>query len=440
LLGLLNFLKELINMKKGLLAFLFLTPLLFSGVMGLPGWWHNDWTYRYDVFVNHTTSLTDYSVLMEVNTNHGEFNSDFSDLRFIQDGNELSYYFKNVTNDSQAWVWVKVDSIPGTVLLYSGNPGATSNSDFNTAFYYSDDFNDNSLRTDYVETDNYYDCNFTEENQKLTWIVNNSEGTPPYGDNHCDTELVLDFPTFNNETLEISYEWTQDVVNEVCNDTECFGQEAFGYYLFNNTDADYNFSEDVYTYIYNEFFYGNYTVSPRFVNATITAQKNLTQSPTVVFVTDGDVAELEALSNSAGCLVQRQAPNKSISVFHALDCSSNGRTFAVNLNHTYANYRNLKLVFWQYQIGNRTVTIDNLRIRKYVGGYDSTSVYASDEPQVIYSEIDLTLELEATGQEMGDMMSEIAPGLGQFLLNLAFPLMIGLMIGAIVYGIKRIGK
>ena len=102
--------------------------------------WLSGWSFRRPIEVNVTTDLTDYQLALNI-TYDSNMNSDFSDLRFIDDDDttELSYWVEEKVNGSWALVWVKtkeLNTTNGTQLyIYYGNSGAPSNSDFNATFY-----------------------------------------------------------------------------------------------------------------------------------------------------------------------------------------------------------------------------------------------------------------------------------------------------------------
>jgi len=136
-------------------------------------WWDTSWEYKREIEIqeNSGNTLTDYSVLIHVPYD-SDMQSDFDDLRFVDSSEttELGYWIENKTDSSEAWVWVKVPSIPasGTVSIYMyyGNPSVATTSNASDAFLFYEDF-EGSLGTS--PPDGWNDCSqsgnqFTVEN------------------------------------------------------------------------------------------------------------------------------------------------------------------------------------------------------------------------------------------------------------------------------------
>ena len=100
--------------------------------------WLTGWSYRLPITVTSTLSLSNYQILVQVNTaslvSAGKMRSDCGDVRFTDsDGATLlSYWIEPATvNTASTQIWVKVPSIPAgtkTIYMYYGNPSATSQS------------------------------------------------------------------------------------------------------------------------------------------------------------------------------------------------------------------------------------------------------------------------------------------------------------------------
>lgn len=125
------------------------TPLLKGEIPTPQDWWNDDWGYRRPVQIDNTSysseDLTDYQILVEV-TYDGDMNSDFSDLRFIDENDTtvLSYWIEEYNASADARVWVEIPFIAEmstkTIYMYYGNSSATSESDIHNTFVFGDDF------------------------------------------------------------------------------------------------------------------------------------------------------------------------------------------------------------------------------------------------------------------------------------------------------------
>jgi hypothetical protein len=112
------------------------------------------WQYKETIEIDNTqndSSLTDFQILVELNTNHRYFwqhcLADGGDVRFVDsdDNTLLSYYQESfLASGKAARFWVKIPSISNTakkrIYLYYGKSGVTSLSDGNSVFEFFDDF------------------------------------------------------------------------------------------------------------------------------------------------------------------------------------------------------------------------------------------------------------------------------------------------------------
>jgi len=99
--------------------------------------WLTGWGYRRPVVVTSTNSLSNYQILVQVDTasliSAGKMRQDGGDIRFTDsDGRMLlSYWIESGLNTASTNIWVKVPSILAgskTIYMYYGNPSATSQS------------------------------------------------------------------------------------------------------------------------------------------------------------------------------------------------------------------------------------------------------------------------------------------------------------------------
>ena len=112
----------------------------------------DDWTSHFIVTidnVNNTQELTDYQVLVKLDSNNFNFqraHPEGNDLRFTtRNGDILPYWIESYDSTSEeARIWVKVDSIPAsdrtTIIIHYGNPTAASASNGDATFEFFDDF------------------------------------------------------------------------------------------------------------------------------------------------------------------------------------------------------------------------------------------------------------------------------------------------------------
>jgi len=105
----------------------------------LDPWWNSSFPYKRNVTINNTqnsNALINYQVPINV-TNNTNFQSDWDDLRFIDDDDstELDYWIESKSNGDWAYAWVEIPSIPASdtkdIIMYYGNPEVftTSNAD-----------------------------------------------------------------------------------------------------------------------------------------------------------------------------------------------------------------------------------------------------------------------------------------------------------------------
>jgi len=119
------------------------------------------WKYQHEISIkeNSGTTLTDYQVLIELKGADfpSEAKSDGADVRFTDSsGNELNYWIESWDyTGKSAKVWVKVPSVPAgsitVILMYYGNPSASSLSNGDETFEFFDDFTGDLSKWTYVQ-------------------------------------------------------------------------------------------------------------------------------------------------------------------------------------------------------------------------------------------------------------------------------------------------
>jgi len=115
------------------------------------------WAYYKEITVkeNSGKTLTDYQVLVELNSANFDFSkakSDGSDIRFSLNGEELNYWIEEWNlYAKKAKIWVKVPHIPANgevkIKMYYGNPSASAVSNGDTVFEFFDDFESGVIDT-----------------------------------------------------------------------------------------------------------------------------------------------------------------------------------------------------------------------------------------------------------------------------------------------------
>lgn len=144
-----------------------------------------DWQYYRPIFINNsqnTDTLTDYTVLITVNTNslisQGKVKPDGSDFRFSTSfTNNLDYWIEpgiqneHGMNDDSTHIWIKIPFIPGSdsirLYMFYGNPNALPQSNISTTFLFGDDFDDNNIDTTKWNSYIYGLGQLSEQNQRI---------------------------------------------------------------------------------------------------------------------------------------------------------------------------------------------------------------------------------------------------------------------------------
>jgi len=115
------------------------------------------WKYRKEITIkeNSGRNLTDYQVLIELNSTNFEFSKakpDGSDIRFTDESGKKLPYWIEEWSDNEAKIWIKVPFIPANgetrIYMYYGNPDAISESNGDAVFEFFDDFSEPSLNTE----------------------------------------------------------------------------------------------------------------------------------------------------------------------------------------------------------------------------------------------------------------------------------------------------
>ncbi|RLG94289.1 hypothetical protein DRO29_06700, partial [Candidatus Bathyarchaeota archaeon] len=130
-------------MRKILIFASVVVCLLFLTSVASASWWNVNWKYRREITITNVNgTLTDYQILVELNSTNFNFShaqEDGSDIRFVASDDEtlLSHWIEvwNSTNQS-AKIWVNVSEITegAKIFMYYGNENASDVSDVNATF------------------------------------------------------------------------------------------------------------------------------------------------------------------------------------------------------------------------------------------------------------------------------------------------------------------
>ena len=184
----------------GVFAFLLLL-FSFPKAHALEGW-----QYAYVVTIQNQTDkdLTDYQVKIVLDSSNFDFsqaNTDGSDVRFYDgQGNKLPYWIESWDSSGQtAVIWVKVPSIPANgsaqLLMYVGNPEATSESDPLATFDWYDDGSTDRL-SEYTIVSKGADVSLSYDSANERYIFHNSA---------TSQESALICTPVTGESFEVSF-------------------------------------------------------------------------------------------------------------------------------------------------------------------------------------------------------------------------------------------
>jgi len=113
-------------------------------------WQNTNWSYSRELSLANPINSYQMKIIVgktqggDVNC-YGHCKNDFSDIRFVDSDKitQLPYWIEKYSSGNQATFWVKLPSdieLHPTILMYYGNPDATSNSDGEATFLWFDNF------------------------------------------------------------------------------------------------------------------------------------------------------------------------------------------------------------------------------------------------------------------------------------------------------------
>jgi PKD repeat protein len=120
-----------------------------------------NWSFHTNIQLYSEISITDYQIKFIIHRTTGTSSgdniyvgqncaSDYSDIRFTSELDEVYSHYIESSNSTSATIWVKVPNIPlgySTIVLQYGNSNATSTSSAEDTFIFYDDFQSNILDT-----------------------------------------------------------------------------------------------------------------------------------------------------------------------------------------------------------------------------------------------------------------------------------------------------
>ncbi len=129
-------------------------------------WWNGDWAFNWNLTLSAGRNVTDAPVMITLNStnlNYSDFEANGEDLRFIESGNNLSYWIRLWNVSGNSYVYFKPtrqDSL--NIEMYGRNNLATDQSDFTSTFEKTglmnfwglDDYGNGTVATDYNESCN----------------------------------------------------------------------------------------------------------------------------------------------------------------------------------------------------------------------------------------------------------------------------------------------
>ena len=179
-------------------------------------WWNTDWKYRRPITIPSDNALTDYQILVQLdstNFNFSKANPDGSDIRFVDedDATKLSYWIEEWDGVNEtAKIWLKVPSIPvgeRTIYLYYNNSNAVSESNLSQVCpggvhdgyccEFFDDFSDNDISDWTVSEWGDDDGEVIADNYQMRLRVHKC----------YNVEASHSIGTYTTTTLAFAYDW-----------------------------------------------------------------------------------------------------------------------------------------------------------------------------------------------------------------------------------------
>ena len=143
--------------KISLVLMIFLITLSIFPVTVSATWWDSDYSYRKAIVLTGNTSgaQIDYQLLLNV-TYDSDMQSDFDDLRFVNDTHQIDAWLESKVDSSYALVWIKfpttpADGIEQTFYMYYGKADAVSDWDIGATFIFGDDAEIGAYSTKWVD-------------------------------------------------------------------------------------------------------------------------------------------------------------------------------------------------------------------------------------------------------------------------------------------------
>jgi hypothetical protein len=115
-------------------------------------WWNTTFVKRNNITVSGMGAAARINYPVAVNiTYDSDMDSNFDDLRFLNDTTSLNYWIESNVTSAWVYVWIKIPYLPSnpnvTISMYYGSGDTQTTSDGVSTFLLFDDFNDNSINT-----------------------------------------------------------------------------------------------------------------------------------------------------------------------------------------------------------------------------------------------------------------------------------------------------
>jgi len=222
------------------------------------------WAYYKEIIVkeNSGKTLTDYQVLVELNSANFDFSkakSDGSDIRFSLNGEELNYWIEEWNPYAKkAKIWVKVPHIPANgevkIKMYYGNPDAVSKSNGKLTFLYYESFEEGLSDWNIIgPKESAYTTTETKYHGKYSVCVQdqNIAENPPWGREGIIQSPLLSVDMLRDTRFEFAYKiakWINDgdvwrEFHYIAIVAEHYNKEEKAVYVLAWDDSDQEISE-----------------------------------------------------------------------------------------------------------------------------------------------------------------------------------------------------
>jgi len=278
-------------------------PKIYGVELKQFAWWNASWGYSKNITIAAVDALSAYQVPLNI-TKSANMRSDYGDLRFVgADGStELSYWLEDYSA-TNAYVWVKVSVAAGEsqdIVMYYGNPTATTTEDIQATMLDGDEFTGASLNaTKWTKSWDAATCHFN---------TGGTQGLEIYDTSGVNAGCGVK----TTATFTLPYK----VITRVnATDLNAYGGSAYGFFspeMQYATDYQYIYSDGMkieesaklpYTFSNNVFYYFQQNVSA--TDETVLIDK------TTIIEGTANNADGKGIFLAMGCSVAK--PNNKVS-------------------------------------------------------------------------------------------------------------------------------